>query len=538
MNLIGLNDASIVTPDTNKTGYWSFPMFNQNVRSLLVSLLLVSPLAAAADLPDRAIDAAAYATDHYDDAQVELLAEMVQFRTVHKDGIPNAENPEFRAFADLLGQRAAELGLDFTDYGAVLVIGLGDAEDRIGVVTHGDVQPADPSKWQSPPFELDMESEPGKLIARGAEDDKAAIATAMYAMKTVKELGLPMARRIELIVGLTEESNHVPFVEVLKRYPPPAVNIGIDASYPVVVAEKGWGGVWVNFDAGGAREEPDMPFVERFEGGEFMSQVPGDATIVIRGADDAMIKRIRERAKNAADGVHFQFENENNALVIHAHGKTAHSSEPENGVNAIVHAAALLAGENLSSSPAGEALDFVNALLGTGLYGKRFGDIAYAHPFMGPLTVNLSMARTTNDGVELGINLRAPAGKTPETLEAEVRTAVANWADDRGVEPPALRIALSEAYLPKQPEQVKPLLAVFEHYTGIENPQPISIGGGTFAKLLPNAVNFGPAMPGVPYTGHSTHEFITREQMTLNLEMYTAMLAWLAGEQPQDSGKP
>lgn len=499
--------------------------------SLAFLFLAIAAPAAGGDLPPRATKAATYAVEHYDDAQVELLAELVRFRTVHEEGIANAGNPEFRAFADHLGKRAAELGLDFTDYGAVLVIGLGESGKRIGVVTHGDVQPADASKWEHSPFELDTESEPGRLIARGAEDDKAPIATAMYAMKAIKDLGLPLARRVELIVGLTEESDHAPFLAVLERYTPPEMNIGIDANYPVVVAEKGWGGVNVVF-AGTEAPAGEAPLVARLEGGAFMSQVPEDATIVIRGANAAMIDRVRERAGQAEDGVRYRFEENGDAFVIHAKGKAAHSSVPEHGINAITHAAALLAGETFAPSAAGQALDFINTLIGTGLYGERFGDIAYAHDFMGPLTVNLSMARTTAGGIELGINTRAPAGKTAAVLETEIRAAILGWAESRGVPAPAVSMQLADAYLPERPAQVAPLLAVFEHYTGIENPQPVSIGGGTFARLLPNAVNFGPAMPGVAYTGHSPREFITREQMTLNLEMYTAMLAWLAGEQP------
>ena len=42
-------------------------------------------------------------------------------------------------------------------------------------------------------------------------------------------------------------------------------------------------------------------------------------------------------------------------------------------------------------------------------------------------------------------------------------------------------------------------------------------------------MSFGPSMPGEEYTGHSEHEFIRQEQMLLNLRMYTAMLAELAG---------
>ena len=54
------------------------------------------------------------------------------------------------------------------------------------------------------------------------------------------------------------------------------------------------------------------------------------------------------------------------------------------------------------------------------------------------------------------------------------------------------------------------------------------VGGGTQARLLPNGVNFGPSMPGAAYTGHSDHEFVTVEQLRLNLMMQAAMLIELA----------
>ncbi len=498
------------------------------IRNLFLSgalLLIAAPALAADALPDAALKAAAHAERKYDNAQVELLADLVRFRTVHQDGIANAENPEFRAFAAYLEKRATEFGLDFTDLGGVLVIGLGDAKPRLGVVTHGDVQPADASKWARSPFELDTQSEPGRLIARGAEDDKAPIATALYAMKTLKEMNVPLTRRIELIVALTEESDWAPFRAALEKHPPPEMNIAIDSQYPVVVAEKGFGALMVTFPATDADTG-----VTAYEGGAFLSQVPEDASVTLNGADDALVKRLRERAQHAADGVDYRFEQTDGALIVHAKGRAAHSSTPENGVNALTHLAALLKDEKLPDSAASRALDFVNALIGTGVYGEKFGDAAYAHPFMGPLTVNLSTVRTTEKGVELAINLRAPAGKTTTQLDTDLRAAIDAWATSRHVSLPEIGIHLSEAYLPERPGQVAPLLAVFSHYTGIDDARPVSIGGGTNARLLPNAVNFGPAMPGAVYTGHSEHEFITREQMTLNLRMYTAMMAWLATE--------
>ena len=70
---------------------------------------------------------------------------------------------------------------------------------------------------------------------------------------------------------------------------------------------------------------------------------------------------------------------------------------------------------------------------------------------------------------------------------------------------------------------------MFRHYTGRPAPAPISVGGGTQARLLPNGVNFGPAMPDEPYTGHSDHEFMTVDRLRLNLRMCTAALVELAG---------
>jgi dipeptidase D len=496
-------------------------------RLLLLSLSLLSAVAAAATPPPHALAAADHASRHYEAAQVELLAELVRFRTVHEDGIANAGHPQFRAFAAHLRQRAEQLGLDFRDHGAVLVVGLGDGPERLGVVTHGDVQPADPAKWKRSPFELDADSEPGRLIARGSEDDKGPIATAMYAMKSLRDLGLPLKRRIELIVSLTEESDWEPFRQWLQQHPPPEINVVIDAAYPVVLAEKGWGGLWVGFSEPSATPS-SAARVDAIEGGAFISQVPEDAVLRLHGADDDLHARLQARIAAAADGVEYRLQAERERLQLQATGRAAHSSAPEDGINALTHLAALFEGEPLAPTAAGQAVDFINSLLGTGLYGERFGDAAFRHPFMGPLTVNLSTARSSADGVELAINLRAPVGKPVEQLEAELRRAIADWAAARSLPMPALRIDLNPGYFPERAPQADSLLAVYRHFTGDDAAQPLSIGGGTHARLLPNAVNFGPSMPGQPYTGHSEHEFITREQMALNLRMYSAALAWLA----------
>ena len=305
------------------------------------------------------------------------------------------------------------------------------------------------------------------------------------------------------------------------------MNIAIDSEYPVVVAEKGWGGVWLEF-TGPEPDETGGLRVVRFDGGSFISQVPGEAHLVLRGADGRLVDRIRRRADADESGAEYDLSLDGDALSIRVRGRTAHSMHPQEGINALTHAAALLAGESLVDTAASRAVDFVNALIGMGIHGERLGEAAYEHGFMGPLTVNLSTAETSADGVALAVNTRAPAGKSAERLEAEIRKAVADWSGDRGWPDPIRAMTLNDAYYPERPPQTDALLAVYRHYTGKVDAQPISIGGGTNARLLPNGVNFGPSMPGQTYSGHSEHEFIGREQMTLNLRMYTAAMAALA----------
>lgn len=188
------------------------------VFTVLLAALLTQCSAPADGLSREARDVASHAVATYADSSVATLADLIAFRTVRDQGITAADNPEFRAMTAYLERMATAFGFDFTDHGAVVVIGLGDAADRLGLVTHADVQPANPAKWAQDPFTLDTTSEPGRLIGRGIEDDKGPIVTALYAMRALRDRGVPLARRIELIISYTEESDWTPFHPLSVRF--------------------------------------------------------------------------------------------------------------------------------------------------------------------------------------------------------------------------------------------------------------------------------------------------------------------------------
>ena len=506
-------------------------------RHTLAALALAFSAAAASAAPagatvpgEAAVKAAKHAVTAYRDDVVDTLAKLVSYNTVADKDIPFERNPQHLGFKKFLKDEAARLGFDFADYGHVLVIGLGspDAQEKVGMIAHGDVQPVDPGKWKKSPFELDRTSEPGKLLARGAEDDKGPIATALYAMKSLKDLQLPLSKRIELYVYMAEESDWEPLVQFVKTHPLPQVNITLDAEYPAVTAEKGYGTVAVTFPKTLPAAPAGEPSVAQFGGGFFGSQIPEDAQARIANLSPALESQIRQRAAKQT-GMRYAFERQGKDLTIVAKGVSAHSSKPEDGLNAISMLADALAVRTWPDSPEGAMVNFLNEMVGTGYLGEKFGNIAYRDSFMGPMTFAPTVIRQKEGGGELSINIRRPQGKTAQQLGNEINAALAQWQGaHQAVQLADVKVQIGDPWLQQDAPQLPVLMKVFAYFTGVKDPKPVAVGGGTNSRLFPHAVSFGPAMPRAVYTGHSEHEFITMKQLLLNLEMYTAVLAELA----------
>ena len=509
-------------------------------KTLLASLLLATfagaaPASSQAAAPgavrnapsDVAVKTAKHAVTTYRKDIVDTLAKLVSFNTVADKDVPSDKNPVHIAFKEALKAEAARLGLDYADHGWTVIIGLGQGSERVGVITHGDVQPVDASKWKKSPFVLDRTSEPGKLLARGAEDDKGPIATALYAMKSIRDRQVPLSKRIELYVYMGEESDWQPLVEFLKTHQPPQMNITLDAEYPAVTAEKGYGTVAVTVPKPGAVPAPGgEPHVAAFGGGFFGSQIPEDATATIANATPELEKQIRARGAKQ-EGMQYTFAWEGSSLNIKAKGVSAHSSKPEDGVNAVSMLADALAVRPWANTTAGGVVNFLNEMVGTGIYGEKFGNIAYRDSFMGPMTFAPTVIRQRDDGIEVSINMRRPQGKTIAQLTDEVNAALAQW-QSRQLQLANVKVQISDPWVQKNAPHLPTLMGVFSYFTGMKDPQPVAVGGGTNSRLFPSAVSFGPAMPGKVYTGHSEHEFITEKQLLLNLQMYTAVLVELA----------
>ena len=141
-------------------------------------------------------------------------------------------------------------------------------------------------RHQARPFKLTRVG--GNLYGRGSIDDKGSIATVLYAMKAVKESGLPLARTIRLMIETTEETGGDAMKYYRAKTTLPEYNIVLDSKVPCRGGRKGSGALRTTFALGAAGQ----PAHHRGHGGAASANaVPQTATARLRGGDVDAVSR-------------------------------------------------------------------------------------------------------------------------------------------------------------------------------------------------------------------------------------------------------
>ena len=95
------------------------------------------------------------------------------------------------------------------------------------------------SGWDTDPYEPVIKD--GKLYARGSSDDKGPTMACYYALKIIKELRLPVSKRVRFIVGTDEESGwgDMDYYFAHNGLKDPDFGFSPDAEFPIINGEKG-----------------------------------------------------------------------------------------------------------------------------------------------------------------------------------------------------------------------------------------------------------------------------------------------------------
>jgi len=470
-------------------------------------------------------------------AVIASIGTMVAIPTVRNVQVPPHESASIIEFGQLVQKMATDFGLAYRNVdNRIFEVSLkGTGVEEFGILTHSDVVPAVLSEWvlddgtKLDPFKMTRVGD--YLYGRGTIDDKGSIAAVLYAMKTVKESGLPIERSIRLMIETTEETGGDAMQYYRTKTQLPAYNIVLDSKYPAVVAEKGSGALKVLFPAEAA--DGASTAITAMSAAASANAISQTATATLKGGDLASALAKLEAAKPAflqkheGQGGKFAIDIApgGDGIELKVTGVSAHGSRPEEGVNPLPRLALFLqeCGVPLASNHYLKAVKYIDALYGTGYLGEKMG-LGYADDFMGPLTFSPNLVRMGNDGrLEVTVNVRMPRGRTPDELKAQVTQKIDAWAGANSVK---LDIAYDQGnWMARDPKGawLSTLLDIYGDTTGLEA-KPVPTAGSTTAKLMPNAINFGPAMPGKKYTAHNAKEYKEVPDLDADMQMFTEML--------------
>jgi predicted dipeptidase len=451
------------------------------------------------------------------DETIALASELVRFPTVSERETP-ADGPSFKAMGAHLTSWAKKHGLSYGVYGKndVFEVHLGEGAPLIAFVMHGDVVPAEPSEWKTPPFEPKREG--NRLYGRGSEDDKGPIAAVLVMMAALKKFEVPLPGRISAVIGNGEEHDWDGMIAYAKEKPHAKYVISLDASYPVVVAESGFVTWKLSVPKSVSAKKRGCAEVLSADVGRFLTVVPGEAKMTIAGLKKADVERALQRVQK--ESFTFEVKENGDRIDVVTKGEGIHSSEADKGRNALWALSRIAAELELCEGGAATMLKVVASKLDGDHWGEKLG-LRYEHPLMGKLLVSPTMLRTEKDRAVLSVNMRRPAGKSSKEFALDLDRAAAALKRDVSGEIAELvdqRYVGEAALVDTSGPLVKTLLEIYRAETGDANARPISIRGGTYARLFPGAVSFGPALPGRPYRGHAPDEYVELDALALMMK--------------------
>lgn len=394
---------------------------------------------------------------------------------------------------------------------------MGDGKDLLGILCHVDVVP-EGDGWSVDPYGGEVKD--GKIYSRGASDDKGPTMAAYYAMKIVKELGLPIEKRVRMIIGTDEESNWRCVEHYFKHEEMPSIGFAPDADFPIINAEKGIADYDIVLPSSVIEEQADITLLS-FQSGRRYNMVPDFASAVLTfdGEKTDILQRYSDFLQKI--GLKGKYFIDNGELHLELEGISAHGMEPKNGKNAGLFLTTFLNELDLDTS-AKRYIDFAVNILFDQSRGEGLG-VQYQDEITGDLTINVGkMLYDVNSGGRFGLNMRYPV-----TFDMEKNKKIIN---DKVNEKGFVIENFSDSkphHVDANTDLVKTLQKVYEEQTG-EKAELLSIGGGTYARSLKSGVAFGALFPGRPDVMHQKDEFMFIEDLIKATAIYAQAIFELA----------
>lgn len=373
---------------------------------------------------------------------------------------------------------------------------IGQGEELLAVLCHLDVVPAgDLTQWKTPPFEAVVKEE--HIFGRGVQDDKGPSMAALFAVKALLDAGIEFNKRVRFIFGTDEET----LWRCMNRYNQleevATMGFAPDSSFPLTYAEKGL--------LQARLHGPGHPCLS-LEAGTAYNVVPAKASY----SGHLLAGVIAE-----LEQLGFDYETKDDQVTVL--GISRHAKDAAEGVNAIVRLAKAL--EHFEHHP---VLNFIANIVGEDATGfKVFGDVTDEPS--GTLSFNIAGLTINAKKSEIRLDIRIPVTTDKDWLVSTLQTQ----AEACGLTYEEFDY-LAALYVPLDSELVSTLMAVYQDKTGDMASQPISSGGATFARTMPNCVAFGACFPETEQTEHQENERMPLIDLYKTMDIYAEAIYRLA----------
>lgn len=452
------------------------------------------------------------------------LQGLLKIRSVLDDQHSTEEAPlglEVREALDYLLELGSKDGFITKNVGNIAGhVEMGTGEGLIGVLCHVDVVP-EGDGWSVDPYGGEIKE--GRIYARGAIDDKGPTLAAYYAMKIVKELGLPLEKRIRMIIGTDEESKWRCVNRYFQEEEMPDMGFAPDADFPIINAEKGI----ADFDLVQKVDEKEGNNASitliSFQAGRRYNMVPDYAKVVMDVQKDhtELMQHFNDFIE--AEKLTGRYYMESGYMIMELEGISAHGMEPNEGKNAGLLLANFL--NRFELDPLGK--DFISSAVDfffKDSRGRKLG-VQYEDEITGELTINVGvMSYNEQEGGQFGLNMRYPVSFN-YAKGMKALTEIANLSGFL-----VTNITNSKPHhVSKDNKLIQILQNVYEQQTNTKA-SLLSIGGGTYARSLKSGVAFGALFPGRPDVAHQKDEYMELEDLFQATAIYAQAIYELACE--------
>ena len=443
------------------------------------------------------------------DEMIDTLQKWIRVPSVKGEAAPGAPfGKEVRSMLDMALADCEQMGFktqNFDGYIAHADLGEGSDEDALAILAHLDVVP-EGDGWKYPPYGAVIEN--GRMYGRGTSDDKGPAVAALYAMKAVKDAGIPLRHKVRLILGCDEESGWADLAHYNKVATMPRMGFSPDASYPIINIEKGI----CRLELHGVLSNEGLQVIA-FNNGERPNVIPGRASALVAG-DAATVAQAEAAAKKLDIPAEVQLTDKGVSITVT--GISGHAAYPETARNANGEMLLLLRELGVQGD-----LCLLADKIGLDYKGEGL-EISVSDGISGYLTCNLGIIRAGEGGVYATLDIRYPVMTNPDMIIKNVSASL-----------PGMRVDAMEVkephHVPAGSELVQKLLDAYHEVTGYER-KCLYTGGGTYARSLQEGVAFGASFPQDEDLAHQANEYADIEGLYKNIKIFALAIVKLAGK--------